>query len=1038
MLKSLWTGESGLKAHNTGLSVVSNNIANINTNGFKYSTVTFQDLMSETQRVSASADTSIGGANAQQIGLGVKVGGIDKVYTQGSMSQTDRNLDLAIQGKGFFMTSVDDGKSFNYTRDGGFHLDSSGNLVTSAGYKVQGWPAKEETGYNINVNERAENIVIEPGMVLEANSTSVVDIVANLNASNTVESMTDAHGALNIDNDLTELYNIKGEKLTRTPGDTIEITFNDPVKYDTLTLVYDPNSDTKVTTMRDMIDAINNHVEDLTGTTHNQIFIDSQGRINDPNSLLGRVEGKAGDNVNTWVEMFHKVGGTFTNPGEPIKNDQYKFVFSTDMNEVFTENGEKVDLQENQGIMVEIEGLGEKRNFVYKQKDEAACNAGTLRYQDPQDIKMVTEEQMLTQGMHWLYNENGEQSSFNVGDKVQITLADGEYLGNLPKNANGDGLLTLEYGVDFTTLNDLMCAITEKSSDSATHRVEWDDVSGMGRFKVINETKAGNPNPTQWIKGLEVFQDFSTNSTEFDVTHVARDHTAGEVNNIAINGVEVDILSEVNKNATFPNLLTQQNVMDAINNGTNLHGITASDDGAGGITLTGDILSIDQTINGATQAMLTYTVGGSTFRNVLEKETKDALGQYTTRDETINLQSPAHMVGAANMFSFSLNNDDSAIDLAATEVNTRGNTVGNVYSMLSGLADVPTAGTPNTYSENFKANNTYYFNSTQDILNLYQMSMEQTSDIHINEKGADVKGELSYNEGKLELNNTGSSTFNITVAGYPDEATENKAFTDMMNGFNGFSVPGNASRTKEINLASHVVTTQVFDNYGQAYNLDVRFEKIDSGEADGKIKWNWYADIEEPATITSIASGDLVFNGNGAYSSQSLRTITFTPNSGKNNIPVNVNLNFGNPGEFDNIVSQNGPSSTKSVSQDGYKKGELEDISISSLGVINGIFSNGKTMQLAKLAIAMFANEEGLESIGSNTLKSSANSGEPIITSATERGAGLVQSNAIERSNVDLSKELVNLIVQQRGLQANSKTLSTADSVLETILNIKR
>jgi flagellar hook protein FlgE len=426
------------------------------------------------------------------------------------------------------------------------------------------------------------------------------------------------------------------------------------------------------------------------------------------------------------------------------------------------------------------------------------------------------------------------------------------------------------------------------------------------------------------------------------------------------------------------------------------------------------------------------------FKNVLNKENKNALGEYDSIDQTLDLSvgSLNTAVGEINT-SFSFNNDNSAADVV-NDVNTRGAEVGRVYDILKGLADIPTSLTSNTYSENIKANNTYYFTSTQDMLNLYQKSMNETSDIHINAKGADIKGELSFNDGKLELNNTGSTTFNITVEGYPDEVTENKNFTDIMNGFNGFSVPGNASRTKDINLASHVVTTQVFDNYGQAYNLDIRFEKSDSGETDGKLKWNWYASVEEPATITSVANGDIVFNGNGAYNSQSLKTITFTPNSGKNNIPVNVNLNFGNPGEFENIVSQNGVSATKSVEQNGYKKGELEDININSMGVINGIFSNGKTEQLAKLAVAMFANEEGLESIGSNTLKHSANSGEPIITSASNRGAGLVQSNAIERSNVDLSKELVNLIVQQRGLQANSKTLSTADSILETILNIKR
>lgn len=1044
MLKSLWTGESGLKAHNVGLSVVSNNIANINTNGFKYSSVTFQDLMSETQRIGSSSDDSLGGANAQQIGLGVKVGSIDKVYTQGSLSQTDRSLDLAIQGNGFFMTSVDDGQSYNYTRDGGFHLDSSGNLVTTAGYKIQGWTSNPDADFQINQNERAGNINIEPGMVLEANPTEEIKVKANLNASTQIETMENVHGSFNSDADLNNLFTLDGKEITRNVGDKISISFNDSVKYSDLELTYDPNNDSQVTTVRDMIDDINKHVEDLTGTTRNQIFIDGLGRVNDPSNLIGSVQGLAGDNVDTWVKMFHEPGKTFNGIGETSKTDQYKFVHSTDVNEIFNAEGEKIDLQENQGIKVNIEGVGEERNFVYRNADDASCSGAGVNFQDPQDIKNVSEDQILTQGFHWLYNDSGEQASFNVGDKIQVTLqgenggVDKQYLGNLPQNEIGDGILTLEYGIDFTTIDDLMCAITERSADAGTHRVEWDDVDGAARYKVVNPSDEITGLPIQWIKEIEVFQDYTTEETELEIVpEIGLDWAAGEVFNFRLNGVEVDLSTQVENEPG--QISTMQNIIDSINNRSQQHGITASDNGTGNIVLKGDILSLDMDgVAGTTTAFDLQatkdlvTVGGTeiALSGVLEKENK-TLGEYAAVDTNLD-------IGVSNN-GFSLNNDGTN---TTEDWNTRGDTVSSIFNMLEGMGDVPSI-IPNTdtstYSENMKANDTYYFTNTQELLNLYQLTLDDASDIHINRSGDQVKGEVYYSEnGNLEIANNGSSSFNIGVDGYPDEISENKSFTELMNGLNGFSVPGNKASSKSMNVASHIVTTQVYDNYGQSYNVDIRFEKYDSGEEDGKIKWNFYVDLEEPATITSMSHGQIEFNGNGAFSSQTVQTMTFTPNSGKNNIPVNVNLNFGKIGEFDQVVSQNGQSNTINVEQDGYEKGELQDISINSMGVINGIFTNGKSQQLAQLALAMFANEEGLETVGSNTLAHSANSGEPIITSAAQRGAGLIQSNAIERSNVDLSKELVNLIVQQRGLQANSKTLSTADSVLETILNIKR
>ncbi|AEE96059.1 flagellar basal body rod protein FlgG [Mahella australiensis] len=134
MMRSMFSGVSGLRAHQTRMDVIGNNIANVNTVGFKSSRVTFQDVFNQTIKT-GSAPNVLGGTNPQQIGLGAAVGAIDVLHTPGGIERTDNPLDLAINGDGFFV--VNDGTADYYTRAGNFHLDADGNLVTPDGMYVQ-------------------------------------------------------------------------------------------------------------------------------------------------------------------------------------------------------------------------------------------------------------------------------------------------------------------------------------------------------------------------------------------------------------------------------------------------------------------------------------------------------------------------------------------------------------------------------------------------------------------------------------------------------------------------------------------------------------------------------------------------------------------------------------------------------------------------------------------------------------------------------------------------------------------------------------
>ncbi|MDK2786340.1 MAG: flagellar hook protein FlgE, partial [Thermotoga sp.] len=185
MMRSLYSGITGLKNFQVAMDVVGNNISNVNTVGFKASRVNFETMLAQTIKAGRAPQESVGGTNPMQIGLGSQVASIDKIMTQGSFQNTGVKTDLAIQGDGFFIVS--DGNAYYYTRAGAFTLDSNGNLIqTSTGYKVQGWTAVQdpETGERyIDTNRPIGDLVISAGMTMPAKKTSNVRFEGNLNSN---------------------------------------------------------------------------------------------------------------------------------------------------------------------------------------------------------------------------------------------------------------------------------------------------------------------------------------------------------------------------------------------------------------------------------------------------------------------------------------------------------------------------------------------------------------------------------------------------------------------------------------------------------------------------------------------------------------------------------------------------------------------------------------------------------------------------------------------------------------------------------------
>ncbi|QNU68393.1 flagellar hook protein FlgE [Ruminiclostridium herbifermentans] len=148
MMRSMFSGVSGLRAHQQRMDVIGNNVANVNTVGFKSSRVTFQEVFNQTLSGASAPDsaTSRGGTNPMQVGLGTSVGSIDTLMSTGSSERTDNATDLSISGDGFFIVRGSSADTFKFTRAGNFGLDKLGNLVSGSGYCVYGWQKRNDDG----------------------------------------------------------------------------------------------------------------------------------------------------------------------------------------------------------------------------------------------------------------------------------------------------------------------------------------------------------------------------------------------------------------------------------------------------------------------------------------------------------------------------------------------------------------------------------------------------------------------------------------------------------------------------------------------------------------------------------------------------------------------------------------------------------------------------------------------------------------------------------------------------------------------------
>jgi flagellar hook protein FlgE len=245
---------------------------------------------------------------------------------------------------------------------------------------------------------------------------------------------------------------------------------------------------------------------------------------------------------------------------------------------------------------------------------------------------------------------------------------------------------------------------------------------------------------------------------------------------------------------------------------------------------------------------------------------------------------------------------------------------------------------------------------------------------------------------------------------------------------NGSTIAATAATTHDMGIT-------VYDGAGAPHNLQLTFTKQ---AATGT--WNWVATVSgtpPTAAVSSGGSGTVVFSPTGSLASFTGGSpLVLAPANG--GAPFNVTINPGTINQIDGLAGFSKQSNAVISGQNGYQAGDLTDISIDNRGVVTGFFTNGVSRSLAQIALAKFNNPSGLLRNGDNVYAESANSGLAVLGFAGISDTSSITPGALENSNVDISTEFTNMIITQRGFQANARVITTADEMLNDVVSLKR
>jgi flagellar hook protein FlgE len=297
---------------------------------------------------------------------------------------------------------------------------------------------------------------------------------------------------------------------------------------------------------------------------------------------------------------------------------------------------------------------------------------------------------------------------------------------------------------------------------------------------------------------------------------------------------------------------------------------------------------------------------------------------------------------------------------------------------------------------------------------------------------------------------------NLEGLGSQSQATQNISLSANIDATAGDpAIPFDPTTfTSAFTTTTHATTLTVFDSLGGGHSMNVFFTRtgtnqwdydvaIDGAELD-PVTGNNGAAPGAAGVPTVVGSGTITFNSDGSLASAA-RTfpapaaattdfaVTFTGASAQ---PIAMDL--GTAGQTDGLSQNAAPFALRAQAQDGFGTGELLGINVTEAGFVEALFSNGQTRVINQLALARFPNKEGLTALGNQVYQVSVDSGDPVVEVAQSGGRGSIISRSLETSNVSIADQFIDLISAQRSFQANTRTITASDQLLQELINIVR
>lgn len=305
-----------------------------------------------------------------------------------------------------------------------------------------------------------------------------------------------------------------------------------------------------------------------------------------------------------------------------------------------------------------------------------------------------------------------------------------------------------------------------------------------------------------------------------------------------------------------------------------------------------------------------------------------------------------------------------------------------------------------------------------------------------------------YGWQKYDLNSDGTIRFDTEmeiepINLYSDDHNLNKRIIAAKSTTNAVFA-GNLDASRDAILPSETATTDahftipitVYDALGNDYKVDMKFWKTEATNAGSK--WTWAIDSNPSSGYSATATGTVNFGTDGRIipgvgGGNVVQDITITPDS------TTGTSAFITKFDLSKVTTYSADSSVKPTHIDGYPTGNLVTFNVGSDGILTGIYSNGQQQPLGIVAMASFENPAGLQKVGDNLYIPTTNSGDfKRASKAGSEGVGMLSPGTLEMSNVDLSREFTDMIITQRGFQANSRIITTSDEMLQELVNLKR